>query len=50
MVLAKQGRLTGTGLPFTATRVAGIRERARVPAGPRRKPGGEGVSIPQAAR
>lgn len=50
MVLSKQGRHTGTGLPFTATRVAGIRERARIPAGPRRKPDGEGVSIHEAAR
>jgi hypothetical protein len=36
MILAQQGHRTATGLPFTASRVAGIRERARIPVGPRR--------------
>jgi transposase len=51
MILAKQGRRTATGLAFTASRVAGIRERAQIPAGPRRAPGSDtGVSIHDAAR
>ena len=33
MILAKQGRRTATDLAFTASRVAGIRERAHIPAG-----------------
>jgi hypothetical protein len=32
MILAKQGRRTATGLNFTAIRVAGIPERAGIPA------------------
>ncbi len=50
MILAKQGRLTPTGLPFTASRVAGIRERAAIPAAPRQPTDGQGVSIHEAAR
>jgi hypothetical protein len=50
MVLSKQGRLTPTGLPFTAARVAGIRDRANISAAPRNKPGGAAVSINDAAR
>ena len=51
MILAKQGRRTATDLPFTASRVAGIRERANIPAGPRYAAGGDtGVSIHDAAR
>jgi hypothetical protein len=50
MILAKQGRLTPTGLPFTAHRVAGIRERAGIPAAPRHAAHGQGVSIHEAAR
>ena len=46
MILAKQGRLTATGLPFTASRVAGIRERAAIPAA-RAEGAGDGVSIRQ---
>lgn len=51
MILAKQGRRTATGLTFTASRVAGIRERAQIPAGPHHAPGSDtGVSIHDAAR
>jgi DNA invertase Pin-like site-specific DNA recombinase len=50
MILAKQGRSTPTGLPFTATRVAGIRERAAIPAAPRQPEDGHGISIHEAAR
>lgn len=50
MILAKQGRLTPTGLAFTASRVAGIRERAGIPAAPRHASQGQGVSIHEAAR
>jgi hypothetical protein len=51
MILAKQGRRTATGLPFTATRVAGIRERAQISAGPRcAASSDDGVSIHEAAR
>jgi hypothetical protein len=50
LVLSKQGRQTPTGLPFTAVRVAGIRERAGIPAAPPPTPTGEGVSINEAAR
>jgi hypothetical protein len=51
MILAKQGRRTATGLAFTSTRVAGIRERAHIPAGPHHAPARDsGVSIHDAAR
>ncbi len=51
MVLSKQGWNSPTGLPFTAARVRGIRERAGIPTAPRRDAGaGDGVSINQAAR
>jgi excisionase family DNA binding protein len=50
VVLSKQGRQTPTGLPFTAARVAGIRERAGIPAAPPTGRGSEGVSINEAAR
>jgi excisionase family DNA binding protein len=51
MILAKQGHRTATGLSFTAARVAGIRERASIPAGPRRTATrDDGVSIHEAAR
>ncbi len=33
-ILNRQGRRTGTGLPFTATRVQGIRQRAGIPVAP----------------
>jgi hypothetical protein len=50
MVLSKQGWSSPTGLPFTAARVAGIRERANIPAAPRTQPADAGVSILEAAR
>jgi excisionase family DNA binding protein len=50
LVLSKQGRHTPTGLPFSAARVAGIRERAGIRAAPPPTPGAEGVSINEAAR
>ena len=42
MVLSKQGWNSPTGLPFTAARVRGIRERAGIPAAPRTKPADAG--------
>ena len=50
MILSKQGRLTATGLPFTAARVAGIRERAAIPAARQDATASQGVSIHEAAR
>src|SRR3954454_16709299 len=51
MILAKQGHHTATGLPFTATRVAGIRERADIPAGPQHPAtSDDAVSVHEAAR
>jgi excisionase family DNA binding protein len=50
MVLSKQGWNSPTGLPFTAARVRGIRERAGIPAAPRVKSADAGVSINEAAR
>ena len=50
LVLSKQGRQTPTGLPFTAARVAGIRERAGIPAAPPPTHAREGVSINEAAQ
>jgi hypothetical protein len=51
MILAKQGRRTATGLAFAVSRVAGIRERAHIPAGPHHATGSDtGVSIHDAAR
>lgn len=50
MVLSKQGWSSPTGLPFTAARVAGIRERANIPAAPRTQPPSSGVSILAASR
>ncbi len=50
MVLSKQGWSTPTGLPFTAARVAGIRERAAIPAAPRTASCEGGMSINEAAR
>jgi excisionase family DNA binding protein len=48
-ILNKQGRLTGTGLPFNEARVKGIRQRAGIPAAPPPDPNGEVVTIAQAA-
>lgn len=50
MVLSKQGWNSPTGLPFTAARVRGIRERTGIPAAPRVKSADAGVSINEAAR
>jgi DNA invertase Pin-like site-specific DNA recombinase/predicted DNA-binding transcriptional regulator AlpA len=48
-ILNKQGRLTGTGLPFNEARVKGIRQRAGIPAAPPPDPDGKVVTIQQAA-
>jgi excisionase family DNA binding protein len=48
-ILNRQGRSTGTGLPFTATRVKGIRQRASIPAAPPPDPDGDTVTVEQAA-
>jgi excisionase family DNA binding protein len=50
IVLSKQGWNSPIGLPFTASRVRGIRERANIPRAPRTPPAGSGVSINEAAR
>jgi hypothetical protein len=47
-ILARQGHLTGTGLPFTEARVRGVRKRAGIPAAPPPDPTGELVTIEQA--
>jgi DNA invertase Pin-like site-specific DNA recombinase len=49
-VLSAQGRTTGTGLPFTARRVADIRQRAGIPVAPPPNPDSELVSIHETAR
>ena len=49
-ILNKQGRRTGTGLPFTESRVAGVRERAGIPIAPRPDPAGELHTVEAAAR
>jgi DNA invertase Pin-like site-specific DNA recombinase/transposase len=48
-ILNRQGRNTGTGLPFTATRVQGVRQRAGIPVAPQPEPNGQTVTIAQAA-
>jgi len=48
-ILNRQGRRTGTGMRFTATRVKGARQRAGIPAPPPPDPNGETVTIEQAA-
>jgi predicted DNA-binding transcriptional regulator AlpA len=48
-ILSKQGRLTGTGLPFTAPRVKQTRERHRIPAAPPPDPDSNLFTIEQAA-
>jgi excisionase family DNA binding protein len=48
-ILSKQGRLTGTGRPFTEARVKAARQRAGIPAAPPPDPDGEIVTIAQAA-
>jgi len=48
-ILNRQGRSTGTGLPFTATRVQGVRQRAGIPVAPQPEPSSDSVTIAQAA-
>ena len=50
-ILARQGRLTGAGNPFTAHRVAGLRAHHKIPAAPVRpaRDDGEVVTIAKAA-
>jgi excisionase family DNA binding protein len=48
-VLSRQGRQTGTGLPFTEARVKSARQRAGIPAAPPPDPDSELVTIDQAA-
>jgi DNA invertase Pin-like site-specific DNA recombinase/transposase len=48
-ILNRQGRCTGTGKPFTATRVKSARQRARIPAAPPPDPNSDTVTIEQAA-
>ena len=47
-ILGRQGRLTGTGLPFTEARVRGVRRRAGIPAAPPPDPTSELLSIERA--
>ena len=47
-ILGRQGRKTGTGLPFTEARVRGVRRRAGIPAAPPPDPAGELLTIEQA--
>jgi excisionase family DNA binding protein len=49
-ILNKQGRRTGTDLPFTEARVRGIRQRVGIPAAPPPDPESEVVSIDEAAQ
>ena len=48
-ILSKQGRRTGTGLPFTEPRVRYVRHAADIPAAPRPDPDSEVVTIADAA-
>ena len=48
-ILSRQGRLTGTGLRFTETRVRSARQRAGIPAAPAPDSQSELVTIDQAA-
>ena len=48
-ILNRQGRRTGTGLPFTEARVRAARQRAGIPAAPPPDPDSEIVTIDQAA-
>jgi excisionase family DNA binding protein len=48
-ILAKQGRRTGTGLPFTEPRVRYVRQAAGIPAAPPPDPDSELVTIADAA-
>lgn len=48
-ILSKQGRLTGTGLPFTEPRVRHVRKASGIPAAPPPDPDSEVVTIAEAA-
>ncbi|MHB8693095.1 MAG: recombinase family protein [Solirubrobacteraceae bacterium] len=48
-ILNRQGRRTGTGRPFTATRVKSVRQRNRIPAAPPPDPDADTITIEQAA-
>ncbi len=48
-ILNKQGRQTGTGLPFNQSRVKYVRQQHRIPAAPPPDPDGGLVTIEQAA-
>lgn len=48
-ILNRQGRRTGTGLPFTEARVRGVRKRAGIPAAPPPDPASELLTIERAA-
>ncbi len=50
VVLNKQGRKTGRGLPFTERRVKHVRQRQGIPAAPAPDPTSEIVTIHEAAR
>ena len=47
-ILGRQGRKTGTGLPFTEARVRGVRRRAAIRAAPPPDPTGELLTVEQA--
>jgi excisionase family DNA binding protein len=49
-ILNKQGRRTGSGLPFTEGRVAGVRQRAGIPAAPPPDPASELHTVEGAAK
>jgi excisionase family DNA binding protein len=49
-ILNKQGRRTGTGLPFNESRVKHVRQRAGIQAAPAPDPAGELFTIEQAAK
>jgi len=48
-VLNRQGRRTGTGLPFTEVRIKGTRQRAGITVAPPPDPNGQSVTIEHAA-
>jgi excisionase family DNA binding protein len=48
-ILNKQGRRTGTGLPFSELRVRGVRQRASIPAAPPFDSASDIVTIEEAA-
>jgi DNA invertase Pin-like site-specific DNA recombinase len=48
-ILSRQGRRTGTDLPFTEGRVRAVRQRARIPAASAPDPSSQIVTIAQAA-